>query len=56
MNWQTEKILDDAKRDISDEGVFSHDQIMALNDLIDSIKKALDKESLCISAGSYHSY
>lgn len=47
MNWKTEEILNTAKLDISDEGVFSEDQIGKLVQLIDSVKRAIDCESRC---------
>jgi hypothetical protein len=47
MNWQTKEILERAKREINDEGVFSSDQISRLIDLVNNIGKAIDKESDC---------
>lgn len=47
MNWQTKEILERAKLEINDEGVFSPDQISRLIDLIDNIGKAIDRESEC---------
>lgn len=47
MNWQTEKLIEEAKKVISDEGIFSFDQIHALRDFADLIAKAIGKESDC---------
>ena len=56
MNWQTEKILERAREEIRDEGVFTPDQINALERMIDRISEAMDKESSCISAAINHTY
>lgn len=50
MNWQTEEIFDKARQQIADSGVFSEDQIVALQLMIDSIEKAVEKESTCVSS------
>ncbi len=47
MNWRTEEILKEAEQQISDEGVFTPDQIHKLTQLIEFIGKAIDRESDC---------
>lgn len=47
MNWQTKAILNELKKSINDESVFSPDQIAVLQLMIDSISSAIEKESHC---------
>lgn len=47
MNWQTQDILKAAEEVISDEGIFSPDQIAKLSVMIDLIGKAIARESDC---------
>jgi len=54
MNHQTQDILKEAKRAIQDQGVFSEDQITALEKFTDLIADAIAKESLCIGSGINH--
>lgn len=51
MNHQTAKIIEDAKYEVNDEGVFSYDQITHLHNMIDKLAAAIEKEILC-SGGS----
>jgi len=46
MNHQTRTLIEDAKDKITDEGVFSLDQINLLNDMIEVLAKAIEKEAL----------
>lgn len=54
MNWQTEELFKRARQSINDEGVFSPDQILKLEDMIDLIKAAISKESDCIGSSINH--
>jgi hypothetical protein len=45
MNWQTREILKRAKETVSDEGVFSPDQVKLLQELVDIIAEAMDREA-----------
>ncbi|AUR03208.1 hypothetical protein PhaeoP72_01223 [Phaeobacter inhibens] len=53
MNWKTEKILEDAKEVISDEGVFSEAQISALQSMVDLIGKAIEQEKPIVNYDRY---
>jgi len=55
MNWQTEKLFAEAKEMVSDEGVFTKDQIELLTMMIDKISLAVGKESDCNNI-SYNYY
>lgn len=54
MNWQTKQIFKEAKDTVSDEGVFTADQVAALTDLVSKIEEAVEKESTCIGSGIRH--
>ena len=47
MNHQTVRIIEAAKDVVSDEGVFSEDQINTLKLMIDGIAAAIEKEVDC---------
>jgi len=47
MSYIVESILETAKQDINDEGVFSQDQIAHLHGMIDTIGHAIEKEVEC---------
>jgi hypothetical protein len=54
MNWQTKNLFEVARASISDEAVFSADQISKLKDMIDLISEAVAKEtSLSVSGYAY---
>ena len=50
MNHQTEALIEEAKRTISDEGIFSRDQIVILCQMIDAIADAFNKEIQCVAS------
>ena len=54
MNWQTEKIFETAQDKIKDEGVFTPDQIVVLEAVVDLLKKAIETEIRCISSHINH--
>lgn len=56
MNWQTQNLFDEAKKIVSDETVFSPEQIALLVKMIDKIDHAVDKESDCIKSRSQSLY
>lgn len=47
MNWQTEKLIESAKNEVNDEGIFTPDQIAALHGMIDRLGAAIAKEADC---------
>ncbi len=45
MNWKTKQILNEAKRAVVDEGVFTPDQTKLLQDMVEKIGEAIDNEA-----------
>ena len=50
MNHQTKRLLDEAKKVVSDEGAFSEDQIILLRTMVATIGEAISKECSCVSS------
>lgn len=54
MNWQTKKILEDARKTLIETGVFSNEQVAVLLVMFDGIEKAMAKESGIVSSSINH--
>ncbi len=49
MNWKSRELLNEAKKRVGDEGVFSPDQIGLLIIIIEKIGAAIEQEAGCAS-------
>ena len=45
MNWKTRDLLREAEKIVSDEGVFSPDQICLLVTMVQKIAEAIDRQA-----------